>query len=141
MWTREIPRCMHTLFSCAVPSIATVSCGFLARFLVSILQGIAVSIKTSYVFLAFLLVSSNSPPSGSIKIDASQFSSIVELWILHSPFLLLLLLYCSDIPDHISGHKSSGLAVAWIFVRGHPDHTYPFGSVSVTCVNFVDPVP
>ena len=41
---------------------------------------------------------------------------------------------------HTSGHKESGLVVAWIFVSLSTDHIYPCGGFSFNSVNFVNPV-
>ena len=60
------------------------------RFVVFSLQGIAVLHWMFKCFLAFLMVSSNSFSSGSIKVDASQLSRIVELQFLDSPLLPFL---------------------------------------------------
>ena len=42
-----------------------------------------------------------------------------------------------DTLDQTSGHKLSGLDVAWIFVTRHPDHVYRFGGFSFDILNWV----
>ena len=70
------------------------------------------------------------------EINASQFSSVIELWFFNSPFLLLLLWAAFDTPDKTSGHKQSGLVVAWIFVHRSPERIFPLGVHSLNNVNF-----
>ena len=69
------------------------------------LQSIAASIGTSNFFSAFSTVSLNSASSGSIKINASQLSRIVEPLFFDCRVVLFFLLSCLSHIFHISGHK------------------------------------
>ena len=94
-----------------VLSLAAVSRSFLARCLH--FAGIAASFGASNFYLAFLIVSWSSPSSASIKKGASQFSSVVELWLFQSPWRANpnfrpqiiksggCLDVCNSLPDHI----------------------------------------
>ena len=74
--------------------------------------------------------------------DASQLPSIVELWffsIAHWCFPFFWAAFA--MPDHVSGHKFSGLW--WLLeflVSRTPSHRFPFGGFSYSGVNFVNPV-
>ena len=136
-WASTIQAYSVFLLGSVLP-LATVSCGFLARFLISILHCMAASIETSSFFLAFLVVSVYSSSSGSMKYDGSQCSSVVELWFLRAPSLLLFLLSCFWHANPNFGWQII-LVVAWIFVSLSLDHTHPWGGF-FNNVNFVNPV-
>ena len=71
------------------------------------------------------------------EINASQPSSIIELWFPVCPFLLFsLLIGISNFGPNFS-NKFSGLVVAWIFVSLPPDHIYPFCQCSTKCLSLV----
>ena len=129
LWTPDLPQYTHTWFSCE--SWCSHSLQFpvasLRGFLVSILQGIAASFGASNFYLAFLIVSWSSPSSASIKKDASQFSSVVELWLFQSPWRANPNLR----PQII---KSGGCLDV---CNSLPDHIIPGGGFSFSNVNFV----
>ena len=81
----------------------------------------------SNFFLAFLMVS-------------LQFPSIIELRLWDDRLLLLLLVSCCNMTDHVSGHKSSGVIVAGIWGSRPSVHMYLFRDFSFSNVNFVNPV-
>ena len=68
-WTHEPPRCMHSLSlkSCWIHNSSLQFPGSWSASLFFFLQGIAASIGTSNYFLAFMVVSLNSPSSRSMK--------------------------------------------------------------------------
>ena len=66
---------------------------------------------------------------GIDRVDSSQLSRIVELRFLDSPLLLFVCWVAFDILDVFSGHRWSGLVVAWFFVSRAPDHLNPSNSL------------
>ena len=66
------------------------SCGLPRSGILPFLQGIVGTVRTPNFFRAFLMISANSFPSGSIKINTSELSDILELLSLTSPILFLL---------------------------------------------------
>ena len=100
----------------------------------------AASRRVSKFFLAFLMISLNSPSSRSMKYIPLSFRALscFGFSIVHSCFSCFLAAF--DLPIQISGHKYSGLVVAWIIIRRSPDHIYPGRVFSFNNVNFVNPV-
>ena len=84
-------------------------------------QGMADSMGSSSIFSALFMVSLDSLSSGAMKkrclsTFAHGRASFSRQSIAACPFVELLF----DVPDQISGHKCSGLVVAWIFLSRSP---------------------
>ena len=121
-------------------SYSLVSRDFLAHCLVSIVQGVASFKEISNFFPAWLMVSWHSSSSRSMKDIRLGFRALSSFCfsIAHSCFPGFWAAF--DMPRQISGHKSSGLVVAWICVRRSPDHMCPGGGFFFNNLTFVSPV-
>ena len=84
-WIHELPRCVHAFFKKKIvldSSLSlTVHRSFFKHFFVPVLQSIAASIIISNFFLAFLMASISLSIFQIDETNASQSSSVVNLWL------------------------------------------------------------
>ena len=123
---------------CRVDScVSTIHACFVFRNL-HFLHGRAASSGTSNFLLAFSTFSLYSPSSTSIKFMLLNLRALSSFGfsIVHSCFSLFWAVF--PILVHTSGHKFSGLVVAWFFVS-LSSGTCPLGYFSFSKMNFVNP--
>ena len=141
LWIHELPLYKRTSFlgPCWVLEASLqlpVSC---SDFPFPFLHGIVASTSTSNFLLACWMISLSSSSSGSIKVDASQLSSIIKFWLFVRPFLFFLL--SERLSQFWSLLQATHYLVWWSLehLSVLPDHRYTFGGFSSNKVNFVSP--